>query len=118
MSRFVSRTDPVTRTIGYDKGAMVFHMVRRLIGEDAFWQALREVYKNKRFEQASWRDFQDAFERTGNRSPEAFFKQWVERPGAPRLALEGVERRRDGKAWVVEGSSHPAAALFRPASGP
>jgi hypothetical protein len=103
LARFVSRTDPVTRTIGYDKGAMVFHMVRRLIGDEPFWKALREVYRGKLFERASWRDFQQAFDRTGNRSLEGFFKQWVERPGAPRLALEGVERRRDGKGWVVEG---------------
>jgi hypothetical protein len=103
LGRFVSRTDPVTRTIGYDKGAMVFHMARRLVGEDAFWQALREVYRTKLLEKASWRDFQDAFERAGNRSLETFFKQWVEQPGAPRLALEGVERRREGKRWVVEG---------------
>jgi hypothetical protein len=103
LSHFVSRTDPVTKAVGYDKAAMVFHMVRCLIGDDPFWQALRHVYRERLFKETSWHDFQEAFERTGARSLEEFFKQWVERPGAPRLSLEGVARLRDGKRWVVEG---------------
>jgi hypothetical protein len=103
LNRFVSRTDPVTKAVGYDKAAMVFHMVRRLVGDDAFWQALREVYRDRLFKKTSWHDFQEAFERTGGRPLQGFFKQWVERPGAPQLALEGVERFWDGKGWVVEG---------------
>jgi Peptidase family M1 domain len=103
LNRFVSRTDPVTKAVGYDKAAMIFHMVRRLVGDDAFWQALKQVYRERLFKKTSWRDFQEAFEQTGGRSLEGFFKQWVERPGAPRLALEGVERLWDRKGWVVEG---------------
>jgi hypothetical protein len=112
LNRFVSRTDPVTKAVGYDKAAMVFHMVRCLIGDDPFWQALRKVYRERLFKETSWHDFQKAFERTGGRSLEGFFKQWVARPGAPRLALEGIERLRDGKGWVVEGCLRQARPYY------
>ena len=36
LSRFRSRTDPATKAIGYDKASMVFHMLRRQLGDDAF----------------------------------------------------------------------------------
>jgi aminopeptidase N len=66
LSRFHSRYAPSTRTVGYEKGAMVFHMIRRLVGEEGFWGALRDLHRNKRFQSASWTDFQKAFEHRSN----------------------------------------------------
>ena len=103
LSRFKERSDPVTKAVGYDKGAMVFHMVRRLIGEEAFWSALRDVYRDKLFQRASWPDFQSAFEKRGNRSLDRFFAQWVSRAGAPELALDGVTRQKVSAGWEVRG---------------
>ena len=47
LAAFRSRVDKATRTIGYDKGAMVFHMIRKTIGETAFWGALRDLYTDR-----------------------------------------------------------------------
>ena len=46
LSHFQSRTDPVTKAVGYDKSAMVFHMLRQEIGDVAFWSALRDFYRD------------------------------------------------------------------------
>jgi len=54
LSRFISRTDTITKAVGYDKGAMVFHMLRHRIGEDAFWGSLRDIYRDRVFQAASW----------------------------------------------------------------
>jgi hypothetical protein len=51
---FTSRDSPASRAVGYGKGAMVFHMARRLAGEDAFWKGMREVVREKMFREASW----------------------------------------------------------------
>jgi len=90
LSRFLSRTDTVTKAVGYDKGVMVFHMLRRLIGEDAFWGALRDVYLERLFQAVSWDDLRRAFERRSGRSLSDYFDQWVKRRGAPRVRLEDV----------------------------
>ncbi len=103
LDRFQSRNDPITRTIGYDKGAMVFHMIRRILGEEAFWGALRDIYRNRLFKQTSWSDLQHAFETRGKQSLQDFFDQWVYRRGAPRFSLDGVRAEHTGTSWKVKG---------------
>ena len=50
LARFTGRIDPATKAVGYDKGMMVFHMLRRRPwDEDAFWGALRDVYRERLF---------------------------------------------------------------------
>jgi aminopeptidase N len=58
LARFQTRYDPASQAIGYGKGAMVFHMIRNMVGDSNFWEALREIYREKRFQKASWKDFQ------------------------------------------------------------
>jgi hypothetical protein len=103
LDRFQSRNDPVTRTIGYDKGAMVFHMIRRTLGEEAFWGALRDIYRTRLFRRTSWSDLQYAFESRGKQLLQDFFDQWVHRRGAPRFSLNGVRAEDTGSIWKVKG---------------
>ncbi len=101
--QFQSRYDPTTKTIGYGKGAMVFHMLRRHLGEDAFWGALKDLYRDRLFKTTSWRDMQKAFESRAQRSLADFFDQWVFRKGAPQFQLDAVRSRQTGDSWVIEG---------------
>lgn len=103
LSRFTTRQSASSRVVGYGKAAMVFHMVRDLIGDEAFWQALRELFREKRFQQASWSEFAMVFGRAGGCDLNEFFRQWVSRPGAPSLALSGVAASRDSRGWKVTG---------------
>ena len=103
LSQFQSRHNPVTKTIGYDKSAMVFHMIRQLIGEEAFWGSLRDLYRARLFRQTSWADLQRAFENRGKRSLKDFFDQWVYRKGAPRFSLDAVSANHTGQSWQVTG---------------
>ena len=103
LKRFQSRYDSVTKTVGYDKGAMVFHMLRQQLGEDAFWGALRDLYRNRLFEVTTWTDLQKAFEARGQRSLKDFFDQWVFHKGAPRYHLEAVQSSQAGDTWKIRG---------------
>jgi hypothetical protein len=84
LSRFMQRTDPVTRVVGYEKGAMVFHMLRKSLGDDIFWAALRDVAHRKRFKAVAWSDLQSAFEAHSGRSLGPYFDQWLFRPRRSR----------------------------------
>lgn len=112
LRRFLGRTSPASRSIGYGKGAMVFHMARCLIGEDSFWGGLRDVVQTRRFQEASWADFAEAFGKRANRDLAAFFTQWVDRPGAPSLAIETVSTRQEGERWVIEGMLRQSSPLY------
>jgi hypothetical protein len=103
LAAFTGRVDPPSRAIGYGKGAMVFHMARRHVGDEAFWGGLRAVVRDKLFRTASWDDFARAFGQGTAGDLSAFFRQWVERPGAPALALANVEEARDGTGWTITG---------------
>jgi hypothetical protein len=103
LDRFTHRYNPVSKAIGYDKGAMVFHMIRRKIGEEAFWNALRDVFRNRLFQETSWSDLQQTFETRGKRSLENFFDQWLHRKSAPRFFVDGVELKHSGGKWLVSG---------------
>lgn len=91
LSEFTNRTSPDTRAVGYGKAAMVFHQVRNMIGDDEFFEALRLVIEKKQWSKASWDDFRKAFEKTGDTDMRGFFRQWVDREGAPSLRLASVE---------------------------
>ncbi|HEY3490152.1 MAG TPA: M1 family aminopeptidase [Candidatus Deferrimicrobiaceae bacterium] len=117
LARFSSRTDAPSRAVGYGKGAMVFHMARVRAGERAFWAALRRVVREKMFREASWADFATALEKESGKSFGPFFAQWVDRPGAPVLSLEGTTVRREGSGWNLSGrvvQAGPAFALDVP----
>lgn len=100
---FQSRYDPVTKAVGYDKGAMVFHMLRRQVGEDAFWGGLKDLFRARLFKATSWIDIQKAFEARAQRSLNDFFNQWVFHKGAPRLHLEAVQSIQAGNHWEIKG---------------
>ncbi len=100
---FTSRTTPGTRAVGYGKAAMVFHQLRRRLGDELFFRALRRVIREKQWEIASWDDFRLAFEKEGKTRLDRFFEQWLTRPGAPTLHLESVDivPLKDGKTGCL-----------------
>jgi aminopeptidase N len=99
LAAFRSRTHGAAAAVGYDKSAMVFFMLRDLIGREAFGAGVREFWRAKRFQVASWRDLRAAFERVSGRDLAWFFEQWVERSGAPRLRIESAQvQRKNGAA--------------------
>ena len=84
---FVGRVDFASKAIGYGKGAMVFHMLRNLLGEHMFYKALKELIGEKAFQDTSWEDIKRVLERTSGRNLEWFFEQWVNRKGVISIAI-------------------------------
>jgi aminopeptidase N len=87
---FVSREDFATRTIGYGKTAMIFHMLRMSLGDEAFFGGLKDLIDLKKYKNASWDDIEDSFARAGGKDLETYFSQWLDRKGGPSLIVKGV----------------------------
>jgi aminopeptidase N len=96
LKNFAGRIDFPSRAIGYGKGAMVFHMLRREVGDDAFNRALREFVREKRFQRASWDDIKRIIEKNSGKELEWFFRQWVEEPGIPDLYAGEFDVKENG----------------------
>lgn len=77
----------VFRALVYNKGAAVLHMLRRLIGEQAFMTGLRAFYAEHRYKKAGTDDLRRAMEAASGRSLERYFDRWVLDAELPRVRL-------------------------------
>ncbi len=95
VAQFKQKTDQKDNAIGYQKSAMVFHMLRREIGDESFWRGLRTLVSRYRSRYAGWKDVEQVFADTAGRELRWFFAQWVERPGAAPVVKGGEPVRSD-----------------------
>jgi hypothetical protein len=107
VKNFVARDHTASQVIGYNKGAMLFLMLRDEIGSQAFRAGIQRFWANQQFRVAAWSDLRDAFEAEAGRSLDAFFRQWLERPDAPQLALRSVERDDEKVDFTLIQSEPP-----------
>ena len=77
----------VFRALVYNKGAMVLHMLRRLVGDEVFFTGLRRFYHEWRFAKAGTDDFRKAMEAASNRDLQPFFEGWIYGSSIPRLKV-------------------------------
>lgn len=110
---FSERTDYSSRSIGYGKGAMVFHMLRRLVGDGAFFAALRDFVREHTFRVASWNDLRTAMEKRSKRPLGWFFRQWLDTTGLPVLGLEEVKVKPAGQKFEVSLTLAQRGTAFR-----
>jgi aminopeptidase N len=65
------------RTLVYDKGAYVMHLLREEMGERAFWNGLRNFTKRHFGRSVVTQDFITAMEQANGKSLKPFFAKWV-----------------------------------------
>ena len=100
--RFTSRHSAQTEAVGYGKALMMFHMLRRQLGDDAFIRALRDFYRDYRFRRASFVDLEQAFSKTSGQDLKPFFAQWTQQTGAPELHLVSASTHRNGAGYELD----------------
>jgi aminopeptidase N len=83
-------------TNSYQKGGFVLHMLRRQVGDSAFFRALRDYYATYRDGTAVSDDLREAMEQASGQKLAWFFDQWLRRPGYPELEV----------TWSSDPSSH------------
>jgi hypothetical protein len=75
----------IFRAIIYNKGASVLHMLRRFVGDEAFFNGLRRFYGEQKFQKAGTDDFERAMETASGRSLDRFFDRWIDGSEIPSL---------------------------------
>ena len=92
---FVSRHSDATQAVGYSKSLMLFHMLRRDLGDETFTAALRLLWQERQFRETDFAQLHALFERAAGR-PLPYSRQWLEREGAPSLVVEAISTTKDG----------------------
>lgn len=88
----------VTTSNTYQKGSWTLHMLRGIIGDDAFWKGVQAYYRNHRDRNATTDDFRRAMEEASGRDLSQFFRQWLYRGG--KLEYQGGWSYGDGVLHV------------------
>lgn len=113
LRKFSEREDDVTRSVGYGKSAMVFHMLRRLVGEENFFSGIRDFVRQHSFRAASWNDIRKTFEKRSNQDLSWFFNQWLNGVGLPEIRVVDVKVEAAGKRFRAAVTLGQQGPLYR-----
>lgn len=83
---FDNETENLNRLLNannYQKGAWVLHMLRSILGDEAFFRGIRAYYRSHKNSTASTEDLRIALERASGIDLRQFFKSWVYGAGHP-----------------------------------
>jgi aminopeptidase N len=110
----VTDYNDLLNTNAYQKGGWVLHMLRRKIGNEAFWQGIREYYRQYRNSNALTEDLQRIMEKASAQKLGDFFQQWLYRGGLPLLNVQWEPTGKRNKIRVTVQQTQEAAAFQFP----
>jgi aminopeptidase N len=112
-----SKLDPFStefQSLVTDKGAMILHMLRWVLGEDKYLKTMREFAETSAGKSASMDDFKAIAEKYYGEQLTWFFSQWLDSTGAPEFKLKYTTYRLgSNKGFRVTGEISQDLDLFR-----
>lgn len=119
-STFVTDTTSVSRIfnsrLSYRKGAMILHMLRYKLGDEAFFQALKNYLADPQlaFSYAKTKDLQRHLETESGLSLDEFFKDWYYGQGFPTYEVVWSQNANDQIIHfrVSQEQSHASVSFF------
>ncbi len=90
----------VFRAIVYNKAAVVLHMLRRLMGDEPFFNGMRQFYRDWRFSKAGTDDFRAIMEAHTPLRLTRFFERWILGSTIPKVRVT-PRIEADGQSAVV-----------------
>ncbi len=113
----VSKLDvfsPEFQTLVTDKGAMIVHMLRWVVGDTQFYKIMRTFASQYGGKSASITDFETVAEKEHGEKLTWFFTQWLDSTGAPEFKTKyTVYRLGSNKGFRVVGEISQDLDLFR-----
>jgi hypothetical protein len=108
LKTFQGGNQGTNRIVGYNRGALLFHMLRERVGDEAFAAGTRKIADRHMYDVAGWEDLIRAFSDAAGRDLNSFFAPWLERSSLPELALHSVKQEKNGSGWVLSGELEQA----------
>jgi len=105
---------PEFQSLVTDKGAMILHMLRWVIGDQKYDQTMRTFASKYAGKSASLDDFRALAEQNYGQQLTWFFSQWLDSTGAPEFKTKyTIYRLGNGKGFRVVGQIAQDLDLFR-----
>ncbi|MCX7717686.1 MAG: M1 family aminopeptidase [Candidatus Sumerlaeaceae bacterium] len=105
-------SDSFSGSVVYRKGAWVLHMLRRVVGDPAFFQILRDYTEvpSIKYGTALTPDFKAVAESVSGKNLTSFFNQWLYRPGSEAPGTGGVYEPSAQPTYWYCGSAQKSGA--------
>jgi aminopeptidase N len=87
-------------------------MLRRQIGDEAFWTGIHDYYHEYRDANALTEDLQRVMEEASEQDLEWFFRQWAYLPGHPILESTWSYDANAGRLTITVQQAQPSGAIF------
>lgn len=99
LREFRGNEDAASRAVGQAKTVLVFHLLRRMAGEEKFSRLAGANMTAA--PSGSWDELRARFEKELGQDLGWFFAQWVDRKGLPELRVEQASVRRNGSRFEI-----------------
>ena len=99
--------------VSYQKGAAILHMLRHLIGDDAFFKSLNVYLDRYKFKTAEAHDLRLVLEEVTGKDLNWFFNQWFFNHGHPQLDITYSYDEGRKSAKVVVKQMQDSTNIFR-----
>lgn len=88
--------------LSYKKASWVFHMLRKVVGEEKFWEIIKTFASSEqfRFKSATTEEFQSLCEEISRIKLDKFFQQWIYGEYFPEYKVEWDYSQKDSKYEV------------------
>ncbi|MGB2602164.1 MAG: M1 family aminopeptidase [Candidatus Sulfotelmatobacter sp.] len=111
-----SKLDPFStefQSLVTDKGAMILHMLRWVLGEDKYLKTMREFAETYQGKSATMDDFREIAEKNYGEQLTWFFSQWLDSTGAPEFKVKYSVYRLGGAQATAQASKDKRPPGFR-----
>lgn len=101
--------------VSYQKGGRILHMLRKTVGDEAFFESLTLYLKRHSYKTAEIHDLRLAFEEVSGKDLNWFFNQWFLASGNPELEVSNHYDAATKKAIITvkQNQSLSNAPLYR-----
>lgn len=105
---------PQFQDLTYDKGAMLFHMLRWVLGDQKLFAGMRDFLAAYRGQPATTQQFEAALEKSSGADLRSFFSEWYNGTGVPNFTDQYVIYRL---GEVASAADVPRARAAAPSGG-
>jgi aminopeptidase N len=92
----LKRDPQIYRAVVYDKGAYVLHMLRAIVGEEAFRRGVQEFMSAHRYAKAGTEELREALEKASGQDLSPYFREWIYGTALPVLRFTSRSEPGDG----------------------
>lgn len=107
----------LSRRLANTKGMLVWDMLSRTVGRKQFSRILQDFTRQKALQRVTWEVFLQAIEDGAGQDLKWFYRQWLERTGAPDWQLTWKQDGGVVRGTIIQPAPYYQAAIEMEATG-